>query len=70
MVARDKEASWKLNVALPGHLAKLSKELGAVLIYISTDYVFDGLNPPYQVTDKTSPLNDYGNYFRVCTHKL
>ena len=31
-----------------------------MLIYISTDYVFDGENPPYNVNDKPNPLNFYG----------
>lgn len=30
------------------------------LVYISTDYVFDGTCPPYQVTDKPNPLQFYG----------
>lgn len=31
-----------------------------MLIYISTDYVFDGTKPPYEVGDKPNPLNFYG----------
>lgn len=31
-----------------------------MLIYISTDYVFDGTTPPYEVEDKPNPLNFYG----------
>lgn len=34
--------------------------IGAFLIYISTDYVFDGKNPPYREEDMPSPLNLYG----------
>ena len=30
------------------------------MLYISTDYVFDGRNPPYQHDSSTNPLNDYG----------
>jgi dTDP-4-dehydrorhamnose reductase len=32
----------------------------ALLIYFSTDYVFDGKNPPYKEDDETGPLNLYG----------
>ena len=30
------------------------------MIYISTDYVFDGKNPPYDESDDPNPLNFYG----------
>lgn len=33
---------------------------GIFLIYISTDYVFDGRNPPYGENDTPNPLNMYG----------
>jgi dTDP-4-dehydrorhamnose reductase len=36
------------------------KKTGAVFVYISTDYVFDGENPPYKEEDETNPLNLYG----------
>lgn len=32
----------------------------AVFVFFSTDYVFDGKNPPYKEDDKTGPLNLYG----------
>lgn len=50
----------KLNASLPGHLAALSAKLGYKLVYISTDYVFDGQNPPYTPDSPTNPLNLYG----------
>jgi len=30
------------------------------LLYLSTDYVFDGKAAPYQVGDTPNPLNNYG----------
>ena len=30
------------------------------MIYISTDYVFDGKNAPYNESDEPNPLNKYG----------
>lgn len=34
--------------------------MGIVFVYISTDYVFDGKNPPYQIDAQTNPLSKYG----------
>ncbi|MBQ8460260.1 dTDP-4-dehydrorhamnose reductase [bacterium] len=43
------------------NIAKACKKFDAVLIYISTDYVFDGeKTSPYKPLDKPSPLNNYG----------
>ncbi|XP_054586999.2 methionine adenosyltransferase 2 subunit beta isoform X1 [Nothobranchius furzeri] len=33
---------------------------GSFFTYISTDYVFDGRNPPYGEDDSPNPLNEYG----------
>ncbi|KAJ1958672.1 hypothetical protein EC988_000173 [Linderina pennispora] len=57
---QNKEATERLNAEVPGHLAALAKQHGAFFVYISTDYVFDGTSPPYQVDDKPNPLNFYG----------
>ncbi|XP_047469523.1 methionine adenosyltransferase 2 subunit beta-like [Penaeus chinensis] len=54
------EETRKLNVAASGHLAAIAKRCGSKLIYISTDYVFDGTSPPYRETDACNPLNKYG----------
>jgi dTDP-4-dehydrorhamnose reductase len=43
------------------NVARLAGERGAVLIYLSTDYVFDGSKPePYREDDPPSPVNAYG----------
>ncbi|KAI0052153.1 NAD-P-binding protein [Auriscalpium vulgare] len=57
---KDPEGTRKLNVTVPENLAQLSKELGFTLVYISTDYVFDGTSPPYVPSARTNPLNFYG----------
>ncbi|KAI9599201.1 hypothetical protein BDF19DRAFT_419497 [Syncephalis fuscata] len=57
---RDHDAVLKLNVQATEELAQLCKSFDAQLVYISTDYVFDGTHPPYDTTDKPNPLNFYG----------
>jgi dTDP-4-dehydrorhamnose reductase len=51
----------KINALAPGVMAEVSRQLKAVLIHFSTDYVYDGrTNRPYTETDPTNPLNVYG----------
>ncbi|ODO03409.1 dTDP-4-dehydrorhamnose reductase [Cryptococcus wingfieldii CBS 7118] len=56
----DPEKAAKINVAVPAHLAELARQKGFQLIYISTDYVFNGRNAPYQVDAQPDPLQSYG----------
>ncbi|KAI9006651.1 hypothetical protein CLU79DRAFT_880062 [Phycomyces nitens] len=56
----DQEGTRNLNIQVPRRLGALCKEKNVMLIYISSDYVFDGTCPPYHVTDKPNPLNFYG----------
>jgi S-adenosylmethionine synthetase len=59
---KNPEAARKLNVTASASLAKASHEHDALLIYISTDYVFPGAKgqAPYKVTDTPQPTNIYG----------
>lgn len=50
----------KLNVGAVKTLARCAESFGIWLVYISTDYVFDGKNPPYYPGSKPNPLNFYG----------
>lgn len=58
VVEHHTEAAFDLNVHACATLAK--EAAGIFLIYISTDYVFDGRNPPYGENDTPNPLNMYG----------
>ena len=58
---KEPESARAINGEAPGLLAEAAKTLGAVLIHYSTDYVFDGKKGiAYVETDKTNPLNIYG----------
>jgi dTDP-4-dehydrorhamnose reductase len=50
-----------LNAAGPGNIAKIAERIGASLLHISTDYVFDGNGTrPYREDDPTGPTGVYG----------
>ncbi|HTQ12084.1 MAG TPA: dTDP-4-dehydrorhamnose reductase [Fimbriimonadaceae bacterium] len=51
----------EINVLGPGYLAEAVKGIGAKLIHISTDFVFDGrATEPYAEDAPTNPLGVYG----------
>ncbi|MCB5953235.1 dTDP-4-dehydrorhamnose reductase [Enterococcus sp. BWT-B8] len=57
-----KELDEKINVDGTKNVAEAAEAVGAVLVYISTDYVFDGTKKDglYQTDDQTNPQNEYG----------
>lgn len=57
----DKEKVEAINVLGTRYIAEASKEIDAKLVYISTDYVFDGEGTqPFEVTDTPNPVSWYG----------
>ena len=57
----DIELATKLNTLGPKNISTLCKELGAKMIHISTDYVFDGTATiPYTEDMNYKPLGVYG----------
>jgi dTDP-4-dehydrorhamnose reductase len=59
---RQPENAFAVNSLGARNLSLISRELDAVLIHVSTDYVFDGSkNSPYEEQDAPRPLNVYGN---------
>lgn len=56
-----KSLNWSVNVDGTQNVADAAKAVNATMVYISTDYVFDGTNPDeYEVDDPTNPKNEYG----------
>ena len=56
----EKEKAYEINAKATENIAKVAKEINAKLIYISTDYVFDGKKGMYKEEDETNPVNYYG----------
>ena len=57
----EPEIAMQINATAPAAMAEAAKEVGALLIHYSTDYVFDGTSrEPYTEDHATNPLNVYG----------
>ena len=57
----DEAMAQKINSDAPGNLARAALKADALLIHISTDYVFDGKGYlPYNEESQTGPLSAYG----------
>ena len=56
----EKERAWKTNVEGTHNLAEACKKTDAKVVYISTDYVFDGEKGNYSEQDEPNPINYYG----------
>jgi dTDP-4-dehydrorhamnose reductase len=56
----DPAKARALNTEVPKKIAQLCFHLGAKLVHLSTDTVFDGVAGSYQPTDQPVPLNLYG----------
>jgi dTDP-4-dehydrorhamnose reductase len=57
----DADEAYLINCKGAGHIAAGARVAGALLIHISTDYVFDGSKPtPYVETDAPNPIGVYG----------
>ena len=56
----EKELAWKTNVEATTNLVRLCKEHDAYLVYVSTDYVFNGEKGTYKEMDDPAPINHYG----------
>ncbi len=57
----EPEQARRINTTGVANLANAADKIGAVLLHISTDYVFDGrLSRPYAENDRVNPLSVYG----------
>lgn len=57
----DEERCQSVNVDGTVNIARVCREIGAKMLYLSTEYVFSGEGErPWEPEDKTAPLNVYG----------
>lgn len=57
----NRDLAFAVNCEGAGHVAQAAHEVGSRLIFLSTDYVFDGSKgSPYQTSDPRNPINIYG----------
>lgn len=57
----EKDICYDVNVNGTKNIVKYAEVVGAKIIYISSDYVFDGTKDGYyEVDDNTNPVNYYG----------
>ncbi len=55
----EKESADLMNTLSPGYLARAANNVGAHLIHISTDFIFDGTHGPLKEDERPNPLSYY-----------
>ena len=56
---RDPDGAWAANVVAAGNVAREASASGAHLVHVSTDYVFDGQDGPYDEEARPNPAGVY-----------
>ncbi|MCX6776227.1 MAG: dTDP-4-dehydrorhamnose reductase [Candidatus Micrarchaeota archaeon] len=64
------EEAWLVNVDGTKNVAEACKRIGAKMVFLSTDYVFDGKKLDYSEKDKPRPMNYYAKTKLVSEHVL
>lgn len=57
----NKDLAFKINALGPRNLSMVSEEIGAKIVQVSTDYVFEGIGEvPLNEADRVHPVSSYG----------
>jgi len=58
-IENDPSTAWEVNVLGTLNVLQVCRELGKKMVFISTDYVFDGEKGNYTINDPINPLSKY-----------
>jgi len=53
--------AWQVNVTATRFIVDAAKKINAFLVFVSTDFVFDGMHGPYKEEDTVNPVSYYGS---------
>ncbi|QMW01783.1 SDR family oxidoreductase [Spirosoma foliorum] len=56
----QKDACWAQNVSAVEYIIEACRTVGAFLVHVSTDFIFDGAAGPYDETAEANPISFYG----------
>jgi dTDP-4-dehydrorhamnose reductase len=59
-ILNENSQCWQVNVVATENISYIANKRGMKVIYISTDFVFDGIKKFYNEEDKPNPVNWYG----------
>jgi dTDP-4-dehydrorhamnose reductase len=60
LIYRDRELGWQSYVEATGHLIEAANDIGAKIVLISSDWVFDGTQAMADEATPPNPINYYG----------
>lgn len=60
ILEKNHSIGWKIFVDGTKNLANECKKNNTKIIFVSSDWIFDGLNPPYRENSIPHPINYYG----------
>ena len=57
----NREETYMLHVKISEKITTICSKINSKIVFLSTDYVFDGKKGNYSENDKTNPINYYGH---------
>jgi dTDP-4-dehydrorhamnose reductase len=66
----EAHAAYQVNVSGASHLVDAANDVGATLVYFSTDYIFDGTAGPYDESASANPISRYGLQKLIAEHLI